>query len=431
MSLNAHFYRFDLLSLFSYLLLLIISLIMIHSVTYDKMFSQDGLSFDPLFYKHLFSILLVLSVGSGFYFLNINFLINYSIISYAIVIGMLIGLFILGLSVAGSQSWYRLYGIGVQPSELAKLTTALMVAKIFHNSHRTFKRKNMIWVVSIIALPMLLILLQPDFGTALTFLFLGLLLYGQGLNLFSFLSVLYMAILFMMTLVLGSIRSTIIVLLLVYISYFVLRRYKIRWSRTLLILIAVCSLGIILISGFIYQNLMESHHRDRIEVFLGLKRDNQNIGYHLHQSKMAIEDGRLLGTGLYKGPRTLGNFIPEQHNDYIFTAIAEQWGFLGSLLLIGLYTLLIYRVITRASLHRSRFKKTFSYGFACFLLAHFFINIGMNIGLVPTIGIPLPYMSYGGSNLLTFTLFLAIYLSMDYRRLSVKSLDTPPYKSKF
>ncbi|MCY4253579.1 MAG: rod shape-determining protein RodA [Flavobacteriaceae bacterium] len=426
MSLNVHLYRFDLFSLISYLLLLMISLVMVHSVTHDKVFSPDGLSYAPLFYKHLFSILLALVVGISIYLLRINFLINYSIIAYGIVIVMLVGLFVFGQSIAGSQSWYRLGSIGLQPSELAKLTTVLMVAKIFHNSHRKFKRKNVIWVLGVIALPMFLILLQPDFGTAITFLFLSLLLYGEGLGLVSYLSIFYVGILFMMTLVFGPLRSTLIILLLAYLTYFILRRYNIQWSRTLSILITACSLGIILISSFAYQNVMESHHRNRLEVFLGLKKDNQNIGYHLHQSKMAIADGRLLGTGLFKGPRTLGNFIPEQHNDYIFTAVAEQWGFLGSLLLIGLYTLLVYRVITRASLHRSRFEKIFSYGFACFLLSHFFINIGMNIGLVPTIGIPLPYMSYGGSNLLTFTLFLAIYLSMDYRRLSVKYSSTPP-----
>ncbi|MCY4298288.1 MAG: rod shape-determining protein RodA [Flavobacteriaceae bacterium] len=426
MSLNYRIYRFDFISLLIYLLLLLVSLAMIYSVTYEKSFSQDTIRFHPLFYKHLVTILLCLVVGIGAYLLRINFLINYSVISYLISFGLLMGLFVVGQRVAGSQSWYRLGDIGIQPSELAKLATTLFVAKVFLDNTRSFKRKNLMWVIVIIALPIILILLQPDFGTAITFLFLSFLLYGQGLNLFSFISVLYVAGLFMMTLVVGYLRSILVILMLMYITYFVFRYYKINWSRTLLILITSCSLGIILISGYVYQNLLEPHHRNRIEVFLGLQKDSQSIGYHLYQSKMAIEDGRLLGTGYLNGPRTMGDFIPEQHNDYIFTAIAEQWGFLGSTLFIGLYTLLICRVINRGSLHRSQFEKKFSYGFACFLLAHFFINIGMNTGIVPTIGIPLPYLSYGGSNLLAFTLFLAIYLSMDYQRLAVKSSATPP-----
>ena len=399
---------------------------MIYSVTYDKTFPDDVMSYDSLFYKHLFSILSCLLVGSSIYLLRTNFLLGYSIVVYIVVIGLLLGLFVFGQRIGGSQSWYRLGNIGIQPSELAKFTTALLVAKVFHENIRSFKRKNVIWVMVVIALPMVLILLQPDYGTAITFLFLSFLLYGRGLNFFSFMSGLYVIILFMMSLIFGPLRSILTILLLIYLTYFVLRMCKIKWSKTLLILIISCSLGIILISGFVYQNAFEPHHRNRIEVFLGLKEDNQNIGYQLRQSKMAIEDGRLLGTGFLNGPRTLGNFIPEQHNDYIFTAVAEQWGFLGSILVVGLYTLLIYRIISRASLHRSRFERTFSYGFACFLLAHFFINIGMNIGIVPTVGIPLPYLSYGGSNLMTFTLFLAIYLSMDYRRLSVEPSGTLP-----
>ena len=170
--------------------------------------------------------------------------------------------------------------------------------------------------------------------------------------------------------------------------------------------------------NFIFNNVFEQRHRDRFNIILGLEVDSQGIGYNINQSKIAIGSGGFSGKGFLNGTQTKGDFVPEQHTDYIFSTIGEEWGFLGSSGLIILFTILLLRILYRAEKHTNPFPRIFSYCFASMLFIHFFINIGMTLGLVPTVGIPLPYISYGGTNLLAFSLMLFIYLNLDANRLS-------------
>ena len=427
MTRRPHFRRLDLISLLVYLILISISLIMIYSISYSLYEPNEIFTLGSQFFKQLIFVSGSLVLGFFIYLLKIKFLLNSTDVFYMISIGLLLGLFVFGDRIAGAQSWYSIGTFGFQPSELAKVTTVLMISKLFHrNDGDALIFRNFLLVLGIIFLPMILIVSQSDPGTTVTFLFLSFLLYRQGISVVVFMAGILVFFIFMITLIFGTVKSILILFLFVYSLYFLIKRFNLGLTKRILTLVTCCSLVVILFSGFVYYQIFEPHHRDRIEVFLGLETDIQNIGYQLNQSKIALESGRLFGTGYLNGPRTLGNYIPEQHTDYIFTAVAEQWGFAGSILIIGLYILLIIRVLNRASLHNSQFRKTFSYGFAAFLLGHFLINIGSNIGLVPTIGIPLPFLSYGGSNILSFTIFMAIYLSMDYRRLSHKTLNDYP-----
>jgi rod shape determining protein RodA len=169
---------------------------------------------------------------------------------------------------------------------------------------------------------------------------------------------------------------------------------------------------------FIFNSVFEQRHRDRFNIILGLETDVRGIGYNINQSKIAIGSGGFSGKGFLNGTQTKGDFVPEQHTDYIFSTVGEEWGFLGSSLIILLFTVLIFRVIFRAEKQSSAFRRMFSYAFASMLFIHFFVNIGMTLGLVPTVGIPLPYISYGGSSLMAFSFMLFIYLNFDYNRLS-------------
>ena len=415
MTRRPHFRRLDLISLLVYLILISISLIMIYSISYSQI-EPNEITLGSQFFKQLIFVSGSLVLGFFIYLLKIKFLLNSTDVFYMISIGLLLGLFVFGDRIAGAQSWYSIGTFGFQPSELAKVTTVLMISKLFHRNDgdalifRNFlcfgHMPSMFYVPS---------------QSCTTYFFIQFLAYRQEL------CVVYGRVLvfFFHDYLFWNVNLSIL-FLFVYSLYFLIKRFNLGLTKRILTLVTCCSLVVILFSGFVYYQIFEPHHRDRIEVFLGLETDIQNIGYQLNQSKIALESGRLFGTGYLNGPRTLGNYIPEQHTDYIFTAVAEQWGFAGSILIIGLYILLIIRVLNRASLHNSQFRKTFSYGFAAFLLGHFLINIGSNIGLVPTIGIPLPFLSYGGSNILSFTIFMAIYLSMDYRRLSHKTLNDYP-----
>jgi rod shape determining protein RodA len=238
----------------------------------------------------------------------------------------------------------------------------------------------------------------------------------EGMNLrWLYLGIL-LVLIFIFTLLFKPIAVSIGGLLLISIAYFTIRK-SFNKKSPFLITLGICVLFSFSVD-FIFNSLFEQRHRDRFNIILGLEADTQGIGYNINQSKIAIGSGGFSGKGFLNGTQTKGNFVPEQHTDYIFSTIGEEWGFLGSSTLIILFTVLIFRIIYRAEKHTNTYRRIYSYAFASMLFIHFFVNIGMTLGLVPTVGIPLPFISYGGSHLMAFSFMLFLYLNFDSQRLS-------------
>ena len=282
-----------------------------------------------------------------------------------------------------------------KPSEFAKLTTALVLANFLSGLQTDIRRfRDQIKIMILVGFPMLLILIQPDAGSALVFFGLFFVFLREGMNLrWLYLGIL-LVLVFVLTLLFKPLMVCIGAATLLLLLYFILRKSYSKKSPFLI------TLGICLIFSFsvdlIFNSIFEQRHRDRFNIILGLETDSKGIGYNINQSKIAIGSGGFSGKGYLNGTQTKGNFVPEQHTDYIFSTIGEEWGFLGSSLLIILFTVLIFRIIFRAEKHKSSFRRIYSYSFASMLFVHFFVNVGMTLGLVPTVGIPLPFISYGG-----------------------------------
>ena len=406
--------NYDIVSCLLVLSLMIIGLVNIYSTTYfDEM---NFFSLDNFFGKQLFFF----SVCIFTFFLcmipDIKIYFKYGSIIYLLMVFLLIGVLFFGNEVNGSRSWFSIAGFSFQPSEFMKPVTALALAKFLSNIHSDIKKLSIqFYSFLIISIPLILIVLQPDPGTALIFLGFYLVLHIVGLpsiymNIFT-----ASIFLFLLTILFGK-TNMLIFFSGLFALFFVYKLYN-ALSKTRLVYYAISSIVFILCVDFIFNNIFEQRHRDRFNVILGLENDNQGIGYNINQSKIAIGSGGFSGKGFLNGTQTKGGFVPEQHTDYIFSTVGEEWGFLGSSGLIILFTILILRIIYRAEKHMLPFPRVFSYCFASMLFIHFFINVGMTLGLVPTVGIPLPFISYGGTNLMAFSLMLFIYLNLDANRL--------------
>tara|TARA_B110000238_G_scaffold187655_1_gene217962 strand:+ start:9 stop:1028 length:1020 start_codon:yes stop_codon:yes gene_type:complete len=331
----------------------------------------------------------------------------------------LIGLFIFGQTVNGANSWYFLGGISVQPSEFAKIATTFMIAKHLSGFQTNIKnKKSLIMGVFIILLPVSLIIMQPDPGSAIIFCSFFLIFFREGLS-FNYLILTFSAIgLFLVTLLapINFIIYSIVLISLFFIFYLKKNNPKSKIFPT--ILIGISSIVFILSVNFIFNSVFEQRHRDRFNIMLGIIEDTKGLGYNINQSKIAIGSGGLTGKGFLQGTQTKGNFVPEQQTDYIFSTVGEEWGFLGSFGLITVFVVLIIRMLNQAEKQTNIFRRTFIYGISSLIFTHFVINIGMSLGLLPSIGIPLPFISYGGSSLLTFSLLIFIYLNFDSNRLN-------------
>ena len=366
------------------------------------------------FTKQLFFVIISIFIFFFIQILPTNFFVKYSSILYIFSILSLTGLFIFGNEVNGALAWYQISGFSIQPSEFAKPITALALAKYLSDINSNLKTiKTQFYSFLIILIPITLIMLQPDPGTIIIFLSFILVFYKIGLpsiymNLF-----VGFIILFFATILLTPKNVVIFLVILMLISLFFNKKIK----KKTFIYGLIFSLFVFSVD-FIFNNVFEERHRNRFNIVMGMKQDNQGTGYNTNQSRIAFASGGLTGEGFLKGSQTRGNFVPEQHTDYIFSTVGEEWGFLGASFIILLYTVLMLRISKRAELQRNLFSKIFSYSTVTIIFSHFFINIGMVIGLVPTIGIPLPFLSYGGSSLLAFVLLFSIYIKLDSERTS-------------
>lgn len=407
--------RFDWFSLLLYVVLVAIGLVNIYSTMYNSNDNSIALGFIQ---KQLISFGLGIALIFMIQFFDTKFFERYASIIYLISLLSLSGLWLFGTEVSGARSWYGIGGFSLQPSEFAKVAVALALAKFLGDFNTQIKRtKDYIVAFIIMGIPAVLTLLQPDPGTALIFLSLFLVLHTEGLPSFFFTLIISLFILFISTLLLGMywVMFAIVLLASLYIALQSKRKRKKVVFPAVIASVLFC--GFTYSVTYIFEHIFEQRHRDRFNILLGKKVDTQGIGYNINQSQIAIGSGRFSGKGFLEGTQTKGGFVPEQQTDYIFTTIGEEWGFVGSALVLILFITLILRVVRIAYKQKTTFSRVFCLGFACTLFIHVAINLGMVVGLVPTIGIPLPLMSYGGSSLLAFSAFLGIYLRIAYQRM--------------
>ena len=410
--------RMDPWVVLSYVLLLIIGFVNIYSVTSD--INQEGFNLSSIAVKQLIwiggSALIILVIS----YTNVVFLDYISYYVYGIVLILNIAVLFLGKEVGGAKSWFGFGGIGIQPSEFAKLATAMALARFLGGYGVRFKGwENVIKSLAIITIPLVLILLQNDTGTALVFLSFYLVLYREGMPGYILLIAVWIGILSIVAIYLNSLDISLYYLvasiaLLGGVFWFFFR--KIKQAIPLIVAMVIISALYSFIVGFAYDKLFKEYQKDRIEIVLGLKADPQGMGYNLNQSKIAIGAGKFFGRGFMNGTQTKMGFVPEQHTDFIFCTIGEEWGFAGVSLFFTVYLFLLLRLILVAERQSDAFGRVLGYSAASILLFHWLINVGMTMGIVPIIGIPLPFISFGGSSLWGFTLLLFVFLRYDQAR---------------
>ena len=343
-----------------------------------------------------------------------------SVPSYAIVYLLLVAVIFLSKDVKGSHSWFELGPVKFQPAELSKITTSLVLAAFMSRPNfRMSNRRDFLTAAAIVIFPMLTIVAESETGSALVYVGFIFVFYREGFSGW-FLFMIGMAILLFILTLVTSWWISMIVLGVVCLAYYinVLRhsRRAARVRRTSLrnvIIAFVAGVVMIFATDFLFSHVLQDHQRARIEVLLGMKEDPSGVGYNVRQSMIAIGSGGFFGKGYLNGTQTTYGFVPEQSTDFIFCTVGEEWGFVGCLFVILIYALMIAWIIQDADRAREGFTRIYGYGLASCLFMHLFINIGMTIGLMPVIGIPLPLFSYGGSSLWAFTTMLFIFIALN------------------
>lgn len=361
-------------------------------------------------------IVLLLAIDAKFYE-------RFSSIIYIVAMLSLVGLFVFGKNVNGATSWYAIGGMTIQPSEFAKMATALAIAKYVSDLNTNIKSfKDQLQIFIILIIPAILVLLQNDTGSTLVYASFFFVLYREGLPKFYLTIGISLIIVSILALKFGAIITSVTGLVFL-VAYHFLSKKKLKIFESIFILLAVVSISFGI--KFFYQSILQPHQRDRISLWLRLEKDpvklekmKQTFAYNLNESEKAISSGGVTGRGFMEGTRTTGKFVPEQHTDYIFSTVGEEWGFLGSSFVVLVFVLLLLRILHLAELQKSQFSRVYGYGVASIIFIHFFINIGMVMGIIPTIGIPLPLFSYGGSGLWAFTILIFIFIKLDSNRIN-------------
>lgn len=428
---NQIFYGVDRVTILIYLLLVLLGWFNIYAAVYNDD-HQSIFDVSQKYGKQLWWIVGAGVIAFSILLIDANFYTAFSYGFYAFFILANILVIWLGREVKGSRSWYRFGDFGIQPAEFMKFAANLALAKFLSNStivvNQKFRLrikdiiknyKNTFIALLILGLPLLLIKkLQDETGLAIVFIAFVIVLYREGLSVNFLIFGLLAAILFVVTLVVSNVLTIIISLsVIAAISFLFIDRTKANLFLVLIVLLS-CS-AVVKGTDYVYQHL-ETHQRNRIDVLLG--RGNVNLkkeGYNVNQAKIAIGSGGFLGKGYLQGTQTKYDFVPEQDTDFIFCTVGEEWGFVGSTAVIFLELFLILRIIFLAERQRSDFSRIYGYGVAAVLFFHLAVNIGMTIGLMPVIGIPLPFFSYGGSSLWSFTILLFIFIKLDANRLLI------------
>jgi rod shape determining protein RodA len=419
--------------------------------------------------KQLIWIIATLIIAVFVVVIDTRFYFFFAYFIFGGLILMLLLVLILGKDINGARSWYQIGPLSLQPSEFAKFGTALALAAYLNSRKEILKKFRVYSVASgIILLPALLITVQPDMGSAVVYFALFIVLFREGMSTYIFVSAGIMLILFFFTLLFNSLYLTIGLIAAAFIlAWVVTRKWKLcleglgifilisfivylfnslivkilsdehilflsvllsgivyafyfysKKAVSLLLVFVFLAGSLIFVNtmDFAFNSLLKPHQKERVEIMLGIKSDPHGTGYNVNQSIISVGSGGFTGKGYLKGTQTKFKFVPAQSTDFIFCTVGEEWGFLGSFVIIGLYVFLLIRLIVLAERQRSVFSRIYGYGVVSILFIHFFINIGMAIGIVPVIGIPLPFLSYGGSSLWGFTILLFIFLRLDASR---------------
>ena len=454
----------DLITLSVFLALLIVGWLMVYSVGFDENIQNPVFNIRSAIGKQSLWIIIALTIMGLVLLLDVRIWQRLAYPIYAISILALAGVLIFGLEINGSKSWYSIFGLTIQPSELTKFSTALAISAYFSSSNQNNKNTRF-WLVGflIILLPAALILLQPDAGSALVFSSFLILFYKLGLNsdlyLFAFtaMAVTILGLIFEPIYILISLSSlfsfiilynltsrkllTFLALLPALFSLLLLQ-YEWFWGARLISVISVLGLCVALYNNLMWSlgrrllilflwsslltytanyaffNILKPHQQDRINVWLRPSFcDPRGSLYNITQSKMAIGSGGLLGKGFMEGTMTKLNYVPEQMTDFIFCTVGEEQGFIGVFGIVLMFLILILRILTIGDRQRSVFVRNYAYAVAGIMFFHLFVNIGMTMGLVPVIGIPLPFISKGGSSLIGFSLLIGVLLKLDMEKL--------------
>jgi len=411
------FRHIDRTLVFLYLILVLMGWISIYAAVYNNEHSSI-FDLSQLYGKQMLWIGTSLVLGLLIILTDAKFFNAFAYPIYGGTLLLLVIVLFAGKEIAGSKSWFQIGSFAVQPAEFAKFATTLALAHYlsaldFDNR----KRKSQIIPLLILAIPALLILLQNDTGSAIVYASLALVLYRQGMPGSIILVGVAVAILAIMVLLFNHFIVIAVTGALLIIFVFFIRRTR-RNILTVIGIFIITSLFIISVD-YAFEHVLEPHQKTRINVLLGKQIDLKGAGYNVNQSKIAIGSGGLLGKGFLKGTQTKFNFVPEQSTDFIFCTVGEEWGFVGTTVVVLLFLALIVRILLMAERQRSEFSRIYGYGVASILFFHFFVNVGMTIGLMPVIGIPLPFFSYGGSSLWAFTILLFIFIKQDSNRLQL------------
>lgn len=408
--------RFDWLAIGLYIGIVLFGWLNIYAACYDEMHAAI-FDFSRQHGKQLIWMGVAFLVAICVLMIQPRVFSNASYIIYGVVLLLLVATLFIGTVTNGGQSWIDFGAFKFQPSEFAKFATALIVAKYMSAIDIDLKRtRTKLVLAALVLIPAGLIFLQHDTGSALVFASFLLPFFREGLSQYILIVGVLAVALFVSALLINKyiLIGIILVGCLLYLFVWLSKRNSKSYWHTVIFFI-VCSLFVLSVD-FTFENILETHQRNRIYVLLGKVEDPTGVGYNVNQAKIAIGSGGLVGKGFLNGTITKADFVPEQETDFIFCTVGEEWGFIGSLLLIAAYVLLLVHLITMAERQRSTFSRFYGYCVASILFFHFFVNVGMVLGLVPVIGIPLPFFSYGGSSLIAFTLLLFIFIRQDADR---------------
>lgn len=460
--------RLDKISIMIFLFMIIAGWFNIYAAVYNEEHTRI-LDLSQRYGKQFVWILATIILAVFVTVVDTRFYFFFAYFIYGALLLLLLLVLVVGKEINGARSWFEFGALTLQPSEFAKFGTALALASYLNSKKHDLKRPAVFLIASfIIILPAVLTGMQPDLGSSVVFFALFLLLFREGMSSFIFVSGILMIILFFFTLLFNNLYLSVVIIAIAFILTWLLTR---KWKLCITALLIYSSIALVLLfidrqfldyfgdvlvllistllAGIVYgiyfyqkkarnllivyffltgslafvnsvdftfNNLLKPHQKERVEIMLGFKSDPHGTGYNVNQSIISIGSGGFTGKGYLQGTQTKFKFVPAQSTDFIFCTVGEEWGFLGSFVIIGLYVFLLLRLIFLAERQRSVFSRIYGYGVASIIFVHFFINIGMAVGLVPVIGIPLPFFSYGGSSLWGFTILLFIFLRLDASR---------------
>lgn len=408
--INISIFSNDIIITLCYIILVFFGFISIYSSQYSEELPFVSLKNES--FKQLIWILICLIIFFIIQIIEYRFIFDLAVPLYFLSIILLVLVLLFGQEVKSSVSWFNFFGLKFQPSEFAKFSTALILAKVFDSSNlKVDSVKSLIKVSTLILIPFILILLQGDTGTALVYFSFFLVLLREGLSLKFFFIALSFIVIFMMGIILEkTILYTIFTILFLIIVGLSIKDFK-RIINSSIFFVLV----ILVINGqdFLMNNVLKPHQKKRIESLINPNADPLGAGWNVTQSKIAIGSGSFLGKGYMEGSQTSFNFVPFQSTDFIFSVIGEEFGYLGSMIFIILYFIFLYRVLILAENQKDKFARVFGYSVFSIIFFHFFVNISMTLGLFPVVGIPLPFVSYGGSSLLSFSLLIFIFLKLN------------------